>query len=397
MDIAETGAGPLFPTYSKYPVTLVKGRGSRLWDDTGMEYLDFMSGLAVCNLGHVPEKVRAAISRQLDELWHVSNLFRHPAQEKLAKLLADHSFADAVFFCNSGAEANEAAIKCARRYQQRVLGNGRYEIITFESSFHGRTLATLTATGQDKVKDGYSPLPEGFVYARYNDLPSVEALVRETTAAVMLELVQGEAGVYPADPRFVRELRSLCDRHGLLLIVDEVQTGMGRTGALFAYEHYGIEPDIVTLAKGLGSGMPIGAMLGKGMLRDAFSPGSHASTFGGSPLAAAAGLATLELIAEERLYERAKELGEYAKRKLAEELGHLATVRSIRGEGLLLGVECAMPVQPAIGRLHERGLLVLPGGTHVIRLMPCLYVTREELDLAAAILAEVLGFESGEG
>ncbi|KIL41818.1 acetylornithine aminotransferase [Gordoniibacillus kamchatkensis] len=386
--LAEKSA--LFPTYAKHPITLVRGEGSRLWDDQGKLYLDFMSGLAVCNLGHVPAKVKRRIQEQLDQLWHVSNLFRIPNQEKLAKLLVANSCADLVFFCNSGAEANEAAIKCARRYHQRVLGNSRYEIITFEKSFHGRTLATLTATGQDKVKDGYYPLPQGFAYAAYNDIRSVKDNITDRTAAVMLELVQGEGGVNLADPEFVTRLSALCQEHGLLLIVDEVQTGLGRTGKLFAYEHFGIEPDIVTLAKGLASGFPIGAMLGKNKLRDAFSTGSHASTFGGAPLAAAAGVATLETLTEERLPERAEQAGAYAMQKLSERLLPYSIVQSVRGIGLLIGIACSEPVAPIVTELHRRGLLVLPGGTHVIRFMPNLYVTNEEIDEAVDLLSSVL-------
>ncbi|WP_339158363.1 acetylornithine transaminase [Paenibacillus sp. FSL W8-0186] len=382
--------GVLFPAYTKYPVSLIKGNGSRLWDDQGKEYLDFMSGIAVCNLGHVPLKIKRRIQEQLEQVWHVSNLFHIPNQQKLAQMLTAHSCADLVFFCNSGAEANEAAIKCARRYHQRVLGNGRYEIITFEKSFHGRTMATLTATGQDKVKDGFFPLPEGFAYARYNDIQSVEDRITERTAAIMLELVQGEGGVYAADPEFVTRLSVLCKERGLLLMIDEVQTGMGRTGKLFAYEHYGIEPDIITLAKGLASGFPIGAMMGKKKLRDAFSPGSHASTFGGAPLAAAAGLATLETILEERLCERAEQMGAYALQRLQEQLQSYSIVQSVRGLGLLIGLECREPIAPVIQELLLHGLLVLAAGTHVIRFMPSLYITKEEIDQAVDIVSTVL-------
>ncbi len=380
----------LFPTYTKYPVSLVKGDGSRLWDDQGKEYLDFMSGIAVCNLGHVPLKIKRRIQEQLEQVWHVSNLFHIPNQQKLAQMLTAHSCADLVFFCNSGAEANEAAIKCARRYHQRVLGNGRYEIITFEKSFHGRTMATLTATGQDKVKDGFFPLPEGFAYARYNNIQSVENIITERTAAIMLELVQGEGGVYAADPEFVTRLSALCKEQGLLLMIDEVQTGMGRTGKLFAYEHYGIEPDIITLAKGLANGFPIGAMMGKKKLRDAFSPGSHASTFGGAPLAAAAGLATLETILEECLCERAEQMGAYTLHRLREQLQSYSIVQSVRGLGLLIGIECREPIAPIIQELLQHGLLVLAAGTHVIRFIPSLYISKEEIDQAVDIVSTVL-------
>lgn len=301
----------LFQTYARYPISLVKGKGSWLWDDQGNRYLDFMCGLAVTSLGHAPEKVGAKLKAQIDELWHVSNLFQIPGQEKAAALLTANTCADAVFFCNSGAEANEAAIKVARRYHQKVKGTDRYEVITFAQSFHGRTLATLTATGQDKVKEGFLPLPAGFVTVPLHDIPALEAAIGPNTAAIMLEMVQAEGGVYPVEPEFVKHVRKLCDEHGLLLIVDEVQTGMGRTGKLFAHEHYGIEPDVFTVAKGIGSGFPVGAMLGKGFLRDAFTPGSHATTFGGTPLASSVVIATIETMLEDRLPERAAEMGEY--------------------------------------------------------------------------------------
>lgn len=384
----------LFPTYNKFPLTLVKGQQTTLWDDEGKPYLDFMSGLAVCNLGHVPERVKARIQEQLEQLWHVSNLFHIPIQEELAEKLVTISCAELVFFCNSGAEANEAAIKCARRFHQRVLRSNRYEIITFEQSFHGRTMATLTATGQEKVKDGYLPLPRGFVHARFNDIESVRNRITSQTAAIMLELVQGESGVYLAEPKFVFELAKLCKEEGILLIVDEVQTGIGRTGSLFAYEHYGIEPDMITLAKGLASGLPIGAMMGKEKLRDAFSAGSHASTFGGSPLPMAAGLATVETLLEDGLVEQAQQTGSYALDQLRKVLAAHPAIRAVRGLGLLIGIECIEPVLPLIHLLHQHGLLVLPGGTHVIRFMPSLYVTRDEIDQAIDILHKVLNTQA---
>jgi len=380
----------LFPTYGRYPITIVKGKGSRLWDDQGKEYLDFMSGLAVTNLGHVPDRVKSALVAQLDQLWHVSNLFQIPGQEKAAKLLTDNSCADAVFFCNSGAEANEAAIKLARRYHQKVLGNGRHEIITFTQSFHGRTLATLTATGQDKVKEGFLPLPQGFVHVPLHDLPALEAAVNERTAAVMLETVQAEGGVIPVDPAFLRAVRKLCDRHGLLLIIDEIQTGMGRTGKLFSYQHYDVEPDIFTLAKGLGSGFPVGAMLAKAPLVPAFSAGSHGSTFGGTPIAMAAVAATIETLLIEQAPERAAEAGERLIGKLREALDGVPGVLEVRGKGLLVGIVCDEPVADAVAELHRRGLLVVVAGPNVIRLLPNLLVTGEEIDEAVGLIAAVL-------
>ncbi|GGF91275.1 acetylornithine transaminase [Paenibacillus abyssi] len=380
----------LFPTYARYPVALVKGQGSWLWDDKGTKYLDFMCGLAVTNLGHAPQKIKEALVKQLDELWHVSNLFHIPNQEEAARLLTDNSCADAVFFCNSGAEANEAAIKLARRYHQKVLGNGRYEIITFTNSFHGRTLATLTATGQDKVKEGFSPLPEGFRYAPLNDEAALEAAITDQTAAIMIETVQAEGGVHPVEPAFMQFAAKLCEKHGILLIVDEIQTGMGRTGKLFGFEHYGIEPDIFTLAKGLGSGFPVGAMLAKGKLREAFSAGSHGSTFGGTPIATAVVKATVETIVGDRVADQAAQAGEYLVGQLRTSLAGNPFVKEVRGKGLLIGIECVQPVGDLITEARERGLLVVTAGPNVIRLLPNLLVTNEEIDQAVGILSALL-------
>ena len=383
-------ASALFPTYGRYPITPVRGEGSRLWDESGREYLDMMSGIAVTSLGHCPPEVRDRLIEQLHTLWHVSNLFHIPQQEKLARLLTEHSCLDAVFFCNSGAEANEAAIKLARRYHAVVRGRPRPEIVAFRQSFHGRTLATLTATGQDKVKDGFAPLPEGFVHAPYNDAEALESYVGEHTGAIMLELVQGEGGVRPAEPDFVREVVRVCERYDLLLIVDEVQTGLGRTGRLFAYEHYGIEPDIVTLAKGLGGGFPIGAMLGKAKLRDAFGPGSHGSTFGGTPIATAAATAVVETILREKLAERAANMGAYLLAELRAKLAGNPLVTDVRGLGLLVGVECAVPVADIISDIHREGVLLIQAGPNVIRMLPNLRVTKDEIDRAVAVVARVL-------
>ncbi|MBH5320644.1 acetylornithine transaminase [Paenibacillus sp. GSMTC-2017] len=388
--ITAAAAEALFPTYARFPITLVKGEGSWLWDDAGNRYLDFVSGIAVTNLGHAPKAIKEALVKQLDELWHVSNLFQIPNQAEAAKLLTDNSCGDAVFFCNSGAEANEAAIKLARRYQQVAQGNGRYEIITFEQSFHGRTLATLTATGQAKVKEGYAPLPEGFTTILLNDISAVEAAVSDKTAAIMLEMVQAEGGVYPVDGTYVKALAELCQKEGILLIVDEIQTGMGRTGKLFAYEHFGIEPDIFTLAKGLGSGFPVGAMVAKERLREGFTAGSHGSTFGGTPIATAAVKATIETIVGDKLSARAAEQGDYLMSQLREKLAGVNKVQDVRGLGLIVGIECDGPVASIVTAAQKRGLLVITAGPNVIRLLPNLLVTKEEIDEAVTILAELL-------
>lgn len=380
----------LFPTYARYPISLVKGEGSWLWDDKGNKYLDFMCGLAVTNLGHAPAKVKEKLKAQLDELWHVSNLFHIPGQEKAAALLTGNTCADAVFFCNSGAEANEAAIKLARRYHQKVKGTGRHEIITFTQSFHGRTLATLTATGQDKVKEGFLPLPAGFKSVPLHDLPALEAAISQDTAAIMMEMVQAEGGVYPVETEFVEAVQALCRKHGLLLIIDEVQTGMGRTGKLFAHEHYGLEPDIFTVAKGLGSGFPVGAMLGKGYLREAFSAGSHGSTFGGTPLSMSVVAATIESILEEEAPQRAAESGHYLMKRLNEELSGNPFVKRIRGKGLLIGIECAGPVNDIVLAGQRSGILFVTAGPNVIRLLPNLLVTKEEIDQAVGMVAALI-------
>lgn len=380
----------LFPSYARYPLTMVKGEGSRLWDENGKEYLDLMSGLAVTNLGHAPKRIKEKLAAQMDVLWHVSNLFHTPQQEQLAKMLTENSCADYVFLCNSGAEANEAAIKLARRYNSKVLGNGRYEIITFHQSFHGRTLATLTATGQDKVKEGFLPLPEGFVYAPFNDAAALRSYIGDKTCAIMLEMVQAEGGVIPATQEFIDEVVKLCKEFDLLLIIDEIQTGMGRTGKLFAYEHYGIEPDIFTLAKGIASGFPMGAMLGKAKLRDAFTAGAHASTFGGTPVVSSAAIATLEVMLEDRLPERAAEMGEYTMAKLREGTAGNPLVKEVRGLGLLVGVICHQPMADVIKDIHAAGVLVVPAGPNVVRLLPNLLVTKEDIDRGTAVICEVL-------
>ena len=384
----------LFPTYARYPVTMVRGQGSRLWDDQGREYLDFMTGIAVVGLGHNHPRVKAKLMEQAEQLWHVSNLFHHPNHEKLGRLLVKHSGMDKVFFCNSGAEANEGAIKLARRYQQKVLGTQRYEIITFKQSFHGRTLATLTATGQDKVKEGFGPFPQGFVTVPYNDAEALRSAISPYTAAVMLELVQGEGGVNPADPEFIRAVAALCKEHGLLLIADEIQTGIGRTGRWFAYQHYGIEPDIVTLAKGLGNGIPIGAVLGKAVLAEAFPPGSHGTTFGGNPLATAAAIGVLETIEEENITARAAETGKLIKETLRANLAGHPFVKEVRGLGMIIGIECAGPVADAVNEAREQGLLVITAGPNVIRLLPSLNISREDAARGVDILTGVLARQS---
>jgi acetylornithine aminotransferase len=384
----------LFPTYARFPVTMVRGEGSRLWDDQGKEYLDFMTGIAVVGLGHNHPKVKAKVAAQLDQLWHTSNLFHHPNHEELGSLLTRVSGLDRVFFANSGAEANEGAIKLARRYQQKIKGTSRYEVITFRQSFHGRTLATLTATGQDKVKDGFGPLPQGFVTVPYNDVEALRGAIGPNTGAVMLELVQGEGGVNPADPAFVKAAAELCREHGLLLIVDEIQTGIGRTGRWFAFQHYGIEPDIVTVAKGLGNGLPIGAVLGRAELTDAFAAGTHGTTFGGNPVATAAAIAVLETIEEEGILQQAAETGAWMLDALRRNLAGNAFVRDVRGLGMILGIECAEPVADLVSAAREQGLLVISAGPNVIRLLPSLNISRADAERGVNVLTSLLAAQA---
>lgn len=396
MNTSSTHTSALFPTYARFPIQLVKGEGSTLWDKEGNSYIDFMSGIAVASLGHAPEPVKTRLKNQLDELWHVSNLFEIEQQEALGRLLIENSGADAAFFCNSGAEANEAAIKLARRHHQQTLKTGRYEVITFHQSFHGRTLATLTATGQEKVKEGFAPLPDGFISVPYNDLDAVKEAVSEKTCAIMLEMVQGEGGIVPADPDFVQGLHHLCQEHGILLIVDEIQTGVGRTGKLFAHQHYHIEPDLFTLAKGLGSGFPIGAMLGKEALRESFGAGSHGTTFGGNPLACTAGLATLETILNDGWVEHAAKVGDYMIQELQKRIGGLSYVDSVRGKGLLIGISCTVKVAPIIEQLQKSGLLVISAGTQVLRIVPPLNIEMNVVEEGLHLLCDVMGKKEKE-
>lgn len=377
----------LMNNYSRWPIRLIKGEGNTVWDEAGRAYLDFSSGIAVTSLGHVPPKVAKRLHQQIDTLWHSSNLFGQPLQEQLAEKLAGLSGLDRAFFCNSGAEANEGAIKLARRFAQKIKGEERYEVITFEQSFHGRTLATLTATGQDKVKDGFAPLPAGFVTVAYNDLAAVKNAVTDKTCAIMLELVQGEGGVRPADPNWIKELRKLCDEQGILLIIDEVQTGIGRTGSWFAYQQYEIVPDIVTVAKGLGSGFPVGAVLAKEYVAEAFSPGTHGTTFGGNPLAMTAGIATLDTIEEENLLERVNQLHTYFMAQLKQLAVEFPDkIVAVRGKGLLLGIEMTEPVADILSFLRDQGVILLQAGPQVVRLLPSFITTEQEIDRAVEAL-----------
>lgn len=376
--------GALFPTYNRWGICVQSAEGTTITDINGKQYLDFVSGIAVCNLGHRHPAVQKAIEAQLNQFWHVSNLFTIPLQEEVAQLLTANSCGDYVFFCNSGAEANEAALKLARKH------TGRHKVITFQQSFHGRTFATMAATGQEKVHKGFGPLLPEFVHLPFNDVEALEREMNEEVAAVLVEIVQGEGGVRPAEPSFLQKAAELCQQYGALFIVDEVQTGIGRTGKPFAYQYFNIEPDIVTTAKGLGSGIPVGAMIGKAFLKDTFSAGVHGSTFGGNPIAMAAAKATLEIIFQPDFLQDVHEKGTYFLAQLQEALGELEFVKEVRGLGLLVGIECHGEIANLLPAIHENGLLVLSAGPNVIRLLPPLIVTKEQLDQAVQIVKQTM-------
>jgi acetylornithine/N-succinyldiaminopimelate aminotransferase len=380
-DLFDQAQKYLMNTYARQPVLFYKGRGTRLYDPEGREYLDFVSGVAVNNLGHCHPNVTVAFQKQAQRLVHVSNLYHNEPQIRLAKLLVENSFADKAFFCNSGAEANEAAIKLVRKYAHETLGTDRFEIVCFERSFHGRTLATITATGQSKYQEGFGPLVPGFRHAAFNDIKSVEAMINDKTAALMIEPIQAEGGIHPVESDFLRGIRKLCDDRNLLLVFDEVQTGIGRTGRLFAYEHWGIEPDIMTLAKGLGSGLPIGALLARDAVARAFKPGSHASTFGGNPLACSAGIATLEVVLENGFtLDNCRRMGTYLQDRLNELKGRHSVIKNIRGMGLLIGMELSIDGKPIVEDCLNAGILINCVMGRVLRFIPPLIVMKEEID-----------------
>jgi acetylornithine/N-succinyldiaminopimelate aminotransferase len=377
-------------TYNRFPILLVRGKGTRVWDKDGKEYLDFLAGLAVCNLGHCHPKVVKAIQDQAEKLIHISNFYYIEPQIQLASLICQHSFAGRVFFCNSGAEANEGAIKLARKYAKEKVGEDRFEIITMEGSFHGRTLATLTATAQEKYHKGYAPLVPGFKYVPFNDIEAVRKAIDSKTCAILIEPIQGEGGVNIPSEGYLKALREICDTNKILLVFDEVQVGMGRTGKLFAYEHYGIEPDLLTLAKSLAGGVPIGALLMKKEMAEGFQPGDHASTFGGNPLATAAGVAALTALLEEGIIENCQRVGDYFLSKLKEMGSQFPFVKEVRGKGLILGVELKREGAPIVTAMMEKGFLINCTMGNVLRFLPPLIVTKEEVDQLIGALEETL-------
>ncbi len=380
----------MFKTYARFPLTLVRGDGCRVWDEDGKEYLDFVGGIAVCALGHSSPIVSKALEHQSKELVHVSNLYYTRPQTELARLLVENSFADRVFFCNSGAEANEAAIKLARRYANEKFGPQRHLIISMEDSFHGRTMATLSATGQEKIKAGYNPLLEGFTFVPFNDLESLDRALDESVCAVMLEPIQGEGGVVVPDADYLKGVKALCQDREALLIFDEVQVGMGRTGKLFAHEHYGITPDIMTLAKALGNGLPIGAMLAIEELSNAFGAGSHATTFGGTPLVTAVSKAVVTSLLEDGWIKHCRVVGDYFKERLEELVKKYDFIKEVRGQGLILGVEMMIPGAAVVKTMMEKGFLINCTQEKVLRFIPPLIVEKEEIDLLVETLENVL-------
>ncbi len=386
-DILADSQKYIMNTYSRQPLLLVKGRGTKVYDSEGKEYVDFVSGVAVCNLGHCHPRIVVALQKQAQRLMHVSNHFHNEPQINLAKALVQHSFAGKVFFCNSGTEAVEAAIKLARRYGREVLKQDRYEIITMRGSFHGRTMGALTATAQEKFHKGFEPVLPGFRYVPYNDVDAVEQALTERTCALLVEPIQGEGGVNVPSESYLKELRKLCDKHDVLLMLDEIQTGMGRTGKLFAYEHSGITPDVMMVAKGLGAGMPIGALLATDKAAQAFSPGSHGSTFGGNPLACAAAIASFEALIEDNIIIPAVEqLGRYFLRGLQTLKKKYPFVKDVRGKGLLIGMEMDIPCKDVVSACIKEGLLINCTMDTILRFMPPLVITEEEIDQLLSVL-----------
>ncbi|MFO0690822.1 MAG: aspartate aminotransferase family protein [Myxococcota bacterium] len=390
-EIAERGKKVLVPNYAPQPISIVRGEGCWLFDAEGRRYLDLMGGIATASLGHAHPKLRAALEAQAALLWHVSNLFTTEPQIRLAERLTACCFAEAIFFCNSGAEANEAALKLARKWH-RDQGQDRFEIIAFENAFHGRTLFTVSATGTPAYWKGFEPMVPGIHHAKYNDLASVEALLSPRTAAIIVEPIQGEGGIRTPDPGFLAGLRRLADQNGCLLLFDEVQTGMGRTGTMFAHQQEGVIPDVMTLAKALGGGIPIGAMCTTRKFASALVPGTHASTFGGNPLACAVAAAVVDELIEGGVLDHAKAMGE----RLGDGLDSIAAslgpdkVLASRGRGLLRGLALVKPVAGIVDACRAKGLLVISAGGNVLRMAPPLVISPEEIDHGLAILREVL-------
>jgi len=373
-------------TYKRVPLCLEKAKGAKVWDIDGKEYLDFFPGWAVSGIGHCHPVVASAVAKQVRKLMHVSNNYYSKLQAKLAKTIIKHAFPGKVFFANSGAEANEAAIKLARLY-----GNpgGRYEVITMLKSFHGRTLAMITATGQDKVKHGFEPLPAGFKHVPFNDLEALKEAITEKTIAIMLEPIQCEGGINVANPDYMRALRAICDEKDIVLIFDEVQTGMGRSGEIFAFKNYGVVPDVITLAKSLGGGLPIGACVAREKFQNVLTPGTHASTFGGSPIVSAAALAVFQVIRREKLLKNARQMSALLKRKFGGLKFKYHFIKEVRIVGLIIGVELTIKGEDIYKECLKEGLLINCTQDTVLRIMPPINVKKREIDKAITILDKV--------
>jgi len=389
-DWISRGEACITRTYGRYPLVAVKGKGCRLEDAEGKSYLDFLAGVAVNNIGHCHPKVVAALKDQAEQLLHCSNYFHIPAQIELGEILCNNSFADKVFFCNSGAEANEAAMKLVRKYSAEKFGPNRFEVITALASFHGRTIGTISATGQEKVKAGFSPMVPGFKYVPFGDIQTLRTAISPNTCAVMLEPVQGEGGVNVPPTGYLQAVRDLCDEKGLVLVYDEVQVGCGRTGKMFAYEHEGVEPDVMTLAKALAGGPPIGAMLAREEFAAALGPGTHGSTFGGNPLMTAAGVATMKVLLNDGVLENCQQMGDYLRQKLEGLADRYSFIKEIRGLGLILGMELTLEGADIVNTALERGLLINCTVGNVLRFLPPLIVSKEEIDEAMEILDGIL-------
>lgn len=378
------------PTFARYPVTFVRGKGCHLWDTVGQEYLDFLSGIGVCNVGHCHPRLVKAVKNQVEELIHVTNLFYTLPQLELAQMLTQNSIEGKCFFVNSGAEANEGALKLVRKYFW-AKGEERFETITAYGSFHGRTFETMAATGQQKKKKSFEPLPPGFKHVPFNDVGALKEAISSQTAAVLLEPIQGEGGVYPASVDYLQEVRKVCDEEGIILILDEIQTGLGRTGRFLAYEHFGIKPDIITLAKGLAGGLPIGVIVAKTYLADAFEPGDHGSTFGGNPLVCAAAVATLNIIFDENLIDKSAKTGRYFLDELQNIANDFDIIKEVRGLGLMLGVEFEKDVaRQVVQKFLEKRIVVGTAGDRVLRFLPPLMVEQEQVDQVLKNFVEIL-------
>jgi len=380
----------IFNTYGRIQKVFVKGQGATLWDEEGNPYTDFLAGIAVCSLGHSHPEVAKTVAEQAATLTHVSNYYYTAPQADLAEKLVTSSFADRVFFANSGAEANEAAIKLARRYFNKKGQPHRVKIISMSRSFHGRTMATLSATGQDKIKDGFAPLMDGFIHIPFNDIDALKANMDDTVCAVMMEPIQGEGGVIPATPEYIKAVRALCDREGVFLIFDEVQTGMGRCGRLFAYEIYGVTPDIMTLAKALANGLPMGAMLATQEAATGFALGSHATTFGGTPLVAAAALKVLSIISQPEFLQDVVEKGQYFKKQLFSLKNSHPRIKEVRGEGLLVGMEIDEEAGKIVEECLKKGFIINAIQGNILRFAPPLIISYGEIDALVAVLDSLL-------